>query len=183
MWTVLTAFNLNFFFLRNRVHQKSLEIGLWYISYIWEASKKIEFFKWKDLVIDFFLNIWRSGFFFRLWLVLKMYLLPEMMTKCIIICWQMIELVSSAMKEYNGSVLISNWCKHMSFPFLWALFYQVSSVLLWQIWIWILQLAFFFDPNENCLVECLKSCCSDSSPPRYKWTCSSYALVLSLLLR
>lgn len=84
MWTVLTAFNLNFFFLRNRVHQKSLEIGLWYISYIWEASKKIEFFKWKDLVIDFFLNIWRSGFFFRLWLVLKMYLLPEMMTKCII---------------------------------------------------------------------------------------------------
>ncbi|RVX15584.1 hypothetical protein CK203_009162 [Vitis vinifera] len=30
------------------------------------------------------------------------------------------------------------------------------------------DLAFFFDPNENCLVECLKSCCSDSSPPRYK---------------
>lgn len=29
------------------------------------------------------------------------------------------------------------------------------------------SLAFFLDPNENCLVECLKSCCSDSSPPRF----------------
>ncbi|KAK1434870.1 hypothetical protein QVD17_00624 [Tagetes erecta] len=27
--------------------------------------------------------------------------------------------------------------------------------------------AFFLDPNENCMVECLKSCCSDVSPPLF----------------
>ncbi|KAF5460154.1 hypothetical protein F2P56_020043 [Juglans regia] len=27
--------------------------------------------------------------------------------------------------------------------------------------------AFFLDPNQDCLVECLESCCSASSPPRY----------------
>ncbi|KAL3497538.1 hypothetical protein ACH5RR_040270 [Cinchona calisaya] len=27
--------------------------------------------------------------------------------------------------------------------------------------------AFFFDPNPDCMVECLKSCCSESCPPRY----------------
>lgn len=34
-----------------------------------------------------------------------------------------------------------------------------------------LQMAFFFDPDEDCVVECLKSCCSDSFPPRYHWNC------------
>ncbi|XP_027773183.1 2-oxoglutarate-Fe(II) type oxidoreductase hxnY isoform X2 [Solanum pennellii] len=29
------------------------------------------------------------------------------------------------------------------------------------------SMAFFLDPNPDCMVECLKSCCSDSSPPRY----------------
>ncbi|KAM7273304.1 hypothetical protein ACFE04_027968 [Oxalis oulophora] len=27
--------------------------------------------------------------------------------------------------------------------------------------------AFFLDPNPNCVVECLKSCCSESCPPRF----------------
>ncbi|KAL3497539.1 hypothetical protein ACH5RR_040271 [Cinchona calisaya] len=27
--------------------------------------------------------------------------------------------------------------------------------------------AFFLDPNPDCMVECLKSCCSESFPPRY----------------
>ncbi|KAK9071790.1 hypothetical protein SSX86_008219 [Deinandra increscens subsp. villosa] len=29
------------------------------------------------------------------------------------------------------------------------------------------SMAFFLDPNPDCLVECLKSCCSDLSPPRF----------------
>ncbi|RWW44724.1 hypothetical protein BHE74_00049496, partial [Ensete ventricosum] len=29
------------------------------------------------------------------------------------------------------------------------------------------SVAFFLDPNPDCLVECLESCCSDSQPPRY----------------
>ncbi|PWA96717.1 2-oxoglutarate (2OG) and Fe(II)-dependent oxygenase superfamily protein [Artemisia annua] len=29
------------------------------------------------------------------------------------------------------------------------------------------SVAFFMDPNPNCIVECLKSCCSESSPPRF----------------
>lgn len=27
--------------------------------------------------------------------------------------------------------------------------------------------AFFLDPNNDCVVECLKSCCSESSPPKF----------------
>ncbi|EYU44099.1 hypothetical protein MIMGU_mgv1a014532mg [Erythranthe guttata] len=27
--------------------------------------------------------------------------------------------------------------------------------------------AFFLDPNPDCVVECLKSCCSESTPPRF----------------
>ncbi|XP_019156815.1 PREDICTED: protein DOWNY MILDEW RESISTANCE 6 isoform X7 [Ipomoea nil] len=30
-----------------------------------------------------------------------------------------------------------------------------------------LQVAFFLDPNPDCLVECLESCCSESSPCRF----------------
>ncbi|GKC78380.1 retrotransposon protein, putative, ty1-copia subclass [Tanacetum coccineum] len=33
--------------------------------------------------------------------------------------------------------------------------------------IMIFLMAFFLDPNPDCKVECLKSCCSESSPPRY----------------
>ncbi|CAL9037993.1 unnamed protein product [Musa banksii] len=29
------------------------------------------------------------------------------------------------------------------------------------------SVAFFLDPNPDCLVECLESCCSDSHPPRF----------------
>lgn len=29
------------------------------------------------------------------------------------------------------------------------------------------SMAFFLDPNPDCMVECLKSCCSESSPPRF----------------
>ncbi|KAA0041071.1 1-aminocyclopropane-1-carboxylate oxidase-like isoform X1 [Cucumis melo var. makuwa] len=29
------------------------------------------------------------------------------------------------------------------------------------------SVAFFLDPNEDCVVECLQSCCTESSPPRY----------------
>lgn len=29
------------------------------------------------------------------------------------------------------------------------------------------SMAFFLDPNPDCLVECLPSCCSEASPPRY----------------
>lgn len=29
------------------------------------------------------------------------------------------------------------------------------------------SVAFFLDPNEDFVVECLQSCCSESSPPRY----------------
>lgn len=29
------------------------------------------------------------------------------------------------------------------------------------------SMAFFLEPNPDCVVECLKSCCSDSSPPRF----------------
>ncbi|KAL4566257.1 hypothetical protein LXL04_030370 [Taraxacum kok-saghyz] len=29
------------------------------------------------------------------------------------------------------------------------------------------SIAFFFDPNQDCIVECLKSCCSESNPPRF----------------
>lgn len=29
------------------------------------------------------------------------------------------------------------------------------------------SIAFFLDPNPDCMVECLKSCCSESSPPRF----------------
>lgn len=29
------------------------------------------------------------------------------------------------------------------------------------------SVAFFFDPAEDCLVECLESCCSESNPPRF----------------
>ncbi|KAH7835045.1 hypothetical protein Vadar_022323 [Vaccinium darrowii] len=28
-------------------------------------------------------------------------------------------------------------------------------------------MAFFIDPNPDCVVECLKSCCSESNPPRF----------------
>ncbi|URE32058.1 2OG-Fe(II) oxygenase superfamily [Musa troglodytarum] len=31
------------------------------------------------------------------------------------------------------------------------------------------SVAFFLDPNPDCLVECLESCCSDSHPPRYRF--------------
>lgn len=30
------------------------------------------------------------------------------------------------------------------------------------------SMAFFLDPNPNCVIECLESCCSESSPPRYR---------------
>ncbi|KAK3039527.1 hypothetical protein RJ639_028109, partial [Escallonia herrerae] len=29
------------------------------------------------------------------------------------------------------------------------------------------SMAFFLDPNPDCMVECLKSCCSEASPPRF----------------
>ncbi|KAI3889897.1 hypothetical protein MKX03_017820 [Papaver bracteatum] len=29
------------------------------------------------------------------------------------------------------------------------------------------EVAFFFEPNDDCMVECLKSCCSEKSPPRF----------------
>ncbi|KAF3449320.1 hypothetical protein FNV43_RR10048 [Rhamnella rubrinervis] len=29
------------------------------------------------------------------------------------------------------------------------------------------SLAFFLDPNEDCVVECIESCCNESSPPRF----------------
>lgn len=29
-----------------------------------------------------------------------------------------------------------------------------------------MQAAFFLDPKEDCVVECIESCCSESSPPR-----------------
>ncbi|TQD75885.1 hypothetical protein C1H46_038589 [Malus baccata] len=29
------------------------------------------------------------------------------------------------------------------------------------------SVAFFMDPNEDCVVECLESCCSEESPPRF----------------
>ncbi|CAM8987021.1 hypothetical protein QQ045_006561 [Rhodiola kirilowii] len=29
------------------------------------------------------------------------------------------------------------------------------------------SLAFFLDPNPDCMVECLESCCSESSPPKF----------------
>ncbi|XP_051145012.1 2-oxoglutarate-Fe(II) type oxidoreductase hxnY isoform X2 [Andrographis paniculata] len=29
------------------------------------------------------------------------------------------------------------------------------------------SMAFFLDPNPDCVVECLKSCCNESNPPRY----------------
>ncbi|XP_073308078.1 azadirone synthase LFS-like [Primulina huaijiensis] len=29
------------------------------------------------------------------------------------------------------------------------------------------SVAFFFDPNPDCVVECLKSCCNESAPPRF----------------
>ncbi|XP_022861317.1 uncharacterized protein LOC111381735 [Olea europaea var. sylvestris] len=28
-------------------------------------------------------------------------------------------------------------------------------------------MAFFLDPNPDCVVECLKTCCSESYPPRF----------------
>uniref|UniRef100_A0A5B6ZL38 Putative 1-aminocyclopropane-1-carboxylate oxidase-like n=1 Tax=Davidia involucrata TaxID=16924 RepID=A0A5B6ZL38_DAVIN len=34
------------------------------------------------------------------------------------------------------------------------------------------SMAFFIDPNPECVVECLKSCCSESSPPRFPPICS-----------
>ncbi|XXG48956.1 hypothetical protein AAC387_Pa02g3270 [Persea americana] len=30
-----------------------------------------------------------------------------------------------------------------------------------------LQVAFFVDPNPDCIVECLQSCCSDTCPPKF----------------
>ena len=32
----------------------------------------------------------------------------------------------------------------------------------------IFQAAFFLEPNQDCMVECLESCCSESSPPRFE---------------
>lgn len=29
------------------------------------------------------------------------------------------------------------------------------------------SVAMFFDPSPDCVVECLKSCCSESPPPRF----------------
>ncbi|KAM2178742.1 hypothetical protein ACFX1R_033784 [Malus domestica] len=29
------------------------------------------------------------------------------------------------------------------------------------------SVALFMSPNEDCVVECLKSCCSEESPPRF----------------
>ncbi|KAJ0961916.1 hypothetical protein J5N97_029744 [Dioscorea zingiberensis] len=29
------------------------------------------------------------------------------------------------------------------------------------------SIAFFIDPNSDCLVECLESCCSENNPPRF----------------
>ncbi|CAI0417976.1 unnamed protein product [Linum tenue] len=29
------------------------------------------------------------------------------------------------------------------------------------------SMAFFMDPNPDCIVECLESCCSESCPPRF----------------
>ncbi|CAN6690747.1 unnamed protein product [Malus baccata var. baccata] len=34
------------------------------------------------------------------------------------------------------------------------------------------SVAFFMDPNEDCVVECLESCCSEESPPRFPPVCS-----------
>ncbi|EXC02102.1 hypothetical protein L484_024067 [Morus notabilis] len=31
----------------------------------------------------------------------------------------------------------------------------------------IISAAFFLDPKEDCVVECIESCCSESSPPRF----------------
>ncbi|MFS7927064.1 hypothetical protein Hanom_Chr04g00304531 [Helianthus anomalus] len=30
-----------------------------------------------------------------------------------------------------------------------------------------MKMVLFLDPNLDCIVECLKSCCNESSPPRY----------------
>ncbi|CAA3011940.1 2-oxoglutarate-Fe(II) type oxidoreductase isoform X1 [Olea europaea subsp. europaea] len=29
------------------------------------------------------------------------------------------------------------------------------------------SMAFFLDPNPDCVVECLETCCSESYPPRF----------------
>ncbi|PIN13358.1 Iron/ascorbate family oxidoreductase [Handroanthus impetiginosus] len=34
------------------------------------------------------------------------------------------------------------------------------------------SVALFTDPNPNCVVECLKTCCNESTPPRYGQLCS-----------
>ncbi|XP_022732379.1 2-oxoglutarate-Fe(II) type oxidoreductase-like isoform X3 [Durio zibethinus] len=31
------------------------------------------------------------------------------------------------------------------------------------------SVAFFVEPNKDCIVECLESCCSESCPPRYRF--------------
>jgi hypothetical protein len=43
-----------------------------------------------------------------------------------------------------------------------------------------LQAAFFLDPNQDCVVKCLESCCSETSPPRYDKTFSFLRSLLSL---
>lgn len=41
-----------------------------------------------------------------------------------------------------------------------------------------LQAAFFLDPNQDCVVECLESCCSESSPARYDKTLRPFSIFL-----
>lgn len=50
---------------------------------------------------------------------------------------------------------------------------QRNKVFLLMLCWFTYQVAMFFDPSPDCVVECLKSCCSESSPPRYS-TCNLY---------
>lgn len=41
-----------------------------------------------------------------------------------------------------------------------------------------LQAALFLEPNQDCIVECLESCCSAATPPRYNTTHCHVFIVL-----
>ncbi|KAK9927616.1 hypothetical protein M0R45_024792 [Rubus argutus] len=43
----------------------------------------------------------------------------------------------------------------------------ISTNMIKWIWVLLIMVAFFLDPNEDFVVECLASCCNESSPPRF----------------
>jgi hypothetical protein len=73
--------------------------------------------------------------------------------------------------KINQVLNIYRMSKHGLIASIGSLFcpFQLSaSLYVFELKISMFQVAFFLNPNEDFMVECLASCCNESSPARYK---------------